>query len=196
VPGCETCIAKDVKNCGGCGVKCKDLPYALTQCAGGSCRYSCKPGWANCDNNLWKNGCETDTGKDPKNCGACGKCCEQVSNAVTKCQGGKCCEPVCNAGYANCDGNLWSNGCEKDVRSDPQNCGACGKCCKQVQNAVTKCQGGKCCEPVCKAGFGNCDGNIWSNGCEKDVSKDIFNCGKCGNKCPCTLKGGEPTCRY
>lgn len=138
-PGCETRVASDVNNCGDCGKKCKEVNYAVAQCSGGYCKYSCKAGWANCDNK-WDNGCEVDTGKDAKNCGGCGKACKQVS-------------------YAD-----------------------------------TKCLNGKCCEPVCKAGWGNCDGDIWKNGCEKDLGKDINNCGKCGKKCPCTLKGGEPTC--
>jgi hypothetical protein len=138
-PGCETCITSDVNNCGDCGKKCASASYAHVQCYGGYCKYTCKPGYANCD---------------------------------TK----------------------WDNGCEVNTNSDAKNCGKCGNCCKQVKNADTKCQGGKCCEPVCKSGWGNCDGNIWSNGCEKDLSKDVYNCGKCGNKCPCTLKGGEPTC--
>ena len=129
-----------MNNCGDCGKKCKPVSYAVAKCSGGYCKYTCKPGWTNCDNK-WDNGCEVDTSKDAKNCGGCGKACKQASNAVSKCLGSKCCEPVCNPGW------------------------------------------------------GNCDGNMWSNGCEKDLTKDVYNCGTCGHKCPCTLKGGEPTCR-
>jgi len=35
---------------------------------------------------------------------------------------------VCNAGYANCDGNQ-ANGCEVNLTSDSNNCGACGNVC-------------------------------------------------------------------
>jgi hypothetical protein len=194
-PGCETCVKNDVNNCGDCGKKCKPLPYTTVKCYNSKCVYTCKSGWANCDGNIYSNGCETDVGQDANNCGACRKSCKQVPYAVTKCSGGKCQEPVCTPGWANCDYNLWSNGCETDVGQDARNCGSCGKRCKQVPYAVTKCSGGKCQEPVCTPGWGNCDGNIWSNGCEKNLGNDIYNCGSCHHKCLVTLKGGEATCR-
>jgi hypothetical protein len=190
-PGCETCISSDVNNCGDCGKKCNSVSYATTKCVGGYCKYECKAGWANCDSK-WDNGCEVDTGKDFKNCGSCGNVCKQVAYAETKCENGKCGTPVCKSGWANCDGK-WDNGCEVDTGKDAKNCGSCGNCCKQVANADTKCENGKCGTPVCKSGWGNCDGK-WDNGCEKDLTKDVYNCGKCGIKCPCSLKGGEPTC--
>jgi hypothetical protein len=142
-PGCDTCIKNDVYNCGDCGKKCKlHLPYTTAKCENFKCVYTCKTGWADCDNNKYSNGCETDIGNDPRNCGKC------------------------------------------------------GKCCKQVPNAITKCKNGDCKKPTCKHGWGDCDCNIWSNGCEKDLSKDIYNCGKCGHKCEVTLKGGEATCKH
>lgn len=141
-PGCETCVEKDVNNCGDCRKKCETLPYTRTWCAGGKCRYKCKDGFGNCDNNLWRNGCETRLSNDAKNCGCCRKACKQVPYA-----------------------------------------------------AASKCVKGKCSEPVCNFGRGNCDKNIWSNGCEVNLATDVKNCGRCGNKCPDTLVGGEPYCR-
>lgn len=193
VPGCETNIFNDPLNCGKCGNCCKQVANAVTPCKYGKCcPPECKPGYGNCDGNIW-NGCEKSLLTDPFNCGKCGYACKQVPNAVTPCKAGKCCPPECKPGYGNCDGNIW-NGCEKNLLSDPLNCGKCGYCCKQVPNAVTLCQSGKCGEPQCKPGYGNCDGNIWKNGCEKSLTNDIFNCGKCGYCCPVTLKGGEATC--
>jgi hypothetical protein len=81
----------------------------------------------------------------------------------------------CNAGFGNCDGD-WSNGCEVNLNTDPNNCGSCGNSC----GANAYCTGGTC---HCNAGFGNCDGD-WSNGCEVNLNTDPNNCGACGNVCP------------
>jgi hypothetical protein len=148
----------------------------------------CPSGYKDCDK---KPGCETCIAKDVNNCGDCGKKCKYVSGATVKCEWGNC-KYECKPGYANCD-NKWDNGCEVNTGNDAKNCGKCRVVCKQYPNAETKCENGKCGTPVCKSGWGNCDGK-WENGCEKDLSKDVYNCGKCGNKCPCTLKYGEPTC--
>ncbi|XP_024377461.1 uncharacterized protein [Physcomitrium patens] len=188
--GCETDTGKDANNCGACGQKCKDVPYAISQCSNGKCQYSCKPGWANCDGS-WDNGCETDTGKDVSNCGACGQKCKDVAYATTQCSNGKCLY-TCKPGWANCDSN-WMNGCETDTGKDLNNCGGCGKVCKSVPYATTSCNGGSC-QNTCKPGWANCDGD-WSNGCEKDTGKDVYNCGGCGKKCPTpSYKDGEATC--
>ncbi|KAG0602868.1 hypothetical protein M758_10G047800 [Ceratodon purpureus] len=184
-PGCETHVAKDVNNCGACGYKCKtNLPYTVASCVGGQCKYTCKAGRCNCDNNIHRNGCETDSSKDVKNCGGCRKVCKQVPHAETKCLNGKCTEPVCKAGWANCDKNIHRNGCETDTSKDSKNCGACGNVCKQLANTVApSCANGVCSEPVCKPGWYNCD-NDWSNGCETQTGFDAANCGFCGNVCP------------
>jgi hypothetical protein len=46
------------------------------------------------------------------------------------------------------------------------------------------------CSGTCSTGFGNCDGNLATNGCEADFSTDPNNCGGCG--APCT--GSTPYC--
>ncbi|KAG0587434.1 hypothetical protein KC19_2G164300 [Ceratodon purpureus] len=90
-PGCETCIKNDVNNCGDCKKQCKDLPYTTKKCADGKCVYSCKPGWADCDKNMWSNGCEKDLGKDTANCGSCyNKCKVTLKGGEATCSGGKC----------------------------------------------------------------------------------------------------------
>ncbi|KAG0602446.1 hypothetical protein M758_10G015000 [Ceratodon purpureus] len=164
-----------------------------------------KAGRGDCDKKIWRNGCETNIKNDAKNCGSCGKPCKQVGNAVTSCLNGKCRNPVCKSGYANCDKNIWRNGCETRVAKDVNNCGACSNVCKQVANAVTSCQNGKCGTPVCKAGWSNCDANR-GNGCETPTSEDPANCGACSNVCtqypnavtPCrpgTCDYGSITCK-
>jgi hypothetical protein len=54
------------------------------------------------------------------------------------------------------------------------------------------------CDYVCRAGFGDCDGES-DNGCETDLS-GTSNCGMCGNVCPaeaptCVLANGENRCQ-
>jgi hypothetical protein len=189
--GCETNVLYDVKNCGDCGNKCACGPYAVPKCNKGRCEFSCKAGWANC-NNDWKDGCEKDVGKDVFNCGGCGKKCECGPNAIAKCSGGKC-QYTCKWGWANCNGD-WKDGCEKDVSKDLYNCGACGNKCECGPYASAKCSGGKC-QYTCKWGWANCNGD-WKDGCEKDVGSDVNNCGGCGNKCPQPKYfGGEATCK-
>ncbi|KAG0626111.1 hypothetical protein M758_2G103000 [Ceratodon purpureus] len=188
--GCESSTGTDTSNCGACGTKCKDMPNAVTKCNGGKCEYSCKPGFSNCDGD-WTNGCESSTGTDTSNCGACGTKCKDMPNAVTKCNGGKCVYS-CKPGFNNCDGD-WTNGCEGSSGTDVNNCGACGVKCKDMPNAVTQCNGGKCVYS-CKPNYANCDNN-WINGCECYPGSDVNHCGGCGKQCPTPkYAGGEAKC--
>ncbi len=57
-------------------------------------------------------------------CTACGG----GANGQPACVAGAC-GLQCNVGFGDCDGNA-SNGCEKDVTSDPANCGSCGFACQ------------------------------------------------------------------
>src|SRR5439155_977554 len=73
--GCETNVASDLNNCGGCGKVCMGMGQnAVAACVNGACSLSCNPGYGNCDGNLG-NGCELDVRADPKNCGGCGIAC-------------------------------------------------------------------------------------------------------------------------
>ena len=89
--GCETPLAADGKNCGGCGVVCGQglvcraaqctcprcaFPNASTKCVNNQCVLDrCNPGFASCDGND-VNGCETAVAADPRNCGGCGAACD------------------------------------------------------------------------------------------------------------------------
>src|SRR5207237_3000352 len=72
--GCEDDLNSDARNCGSCGNFCFsgncfqgsccsincNLPNANTSCNGGFCSItSCKPGFADCDGNVF-NGCEVN----------------------------------------------------------------------------------------------------------------------------------------
>jgi hypothetical protein len=43
--------------------------------------------------------------------------------------GGGTCNGACDPGFADCNGNKQTDGCEINVASDPNNCGTCGNVC-------------------------------------------------------------------
>lgn len=122
--------------------------------------------------------CETDLLRDSKHCGACGNECltYEPIHMTSRCQEGAC-KPECYAkldeagdvDWRNCDGVL-DNGCEVDVLSNPNNCGACGNECAPG----TPCIVGQC---GCPSGLLLCDGKCI------DPRSDDLNCGTCGNIC-------------
>jgi hypothetical protein len=74
---------------------------------------------------------------------------------------------VCAAGKSECDESC------VDLKTDEQNCGACGTVC-----AITeRCVAGQC-AITCPAGQMLCNA-VCSN-----VTTDVLNCGGCGQKCP------------
>lgn len=122
--GCEANLDSDTANCGACASAC-GTAHGVADCNGGDCSIACDSGWGDCDG-LADSGCETSLGNDVMNCGACGNACGTV-HAEPQCgQGG--CEVSCHAGFGNCDSQQ-ATGCEVDMRTDPQNCGACGRSC-------------------------------------------------------------------
>ncbi|MCA9515332.1 MAG: Ig-like domain-containing protein, partial [Myxococcales bacterium] len=86
---------------------------------------------------------------------------------------------ACPAGLGECDGNP-ANGCETNVLTSDDHCGACGNAC----GAAAQCEAGDCVDdPVCAAGTASCDG-VNGNGCETVVGgNDVNNCGGCGIRC-------------
>ncbi|MBI5534032.1 MAG: hypothetical protein HY898_15025 [Deltaproteobacteria bacterium] len=173
--GCETMLSTDVNNCGTCGYKC---PTACTPlCTSGQCGCSsCPAGMADCDKNPG-NGCEINTTNDAANCGVCSNVCT-APNATTSCASSLCGIAACNAGYGNCNG-LYADGCERNLNTDPLNCGTCGAACS-TNHATPTCNAGSC-VLACEAGWGNCDGNV-ANGCEAQLNTNT-NCGSCGQAC-------------
>ena len=78
---------------------------------------------------------------DVNNCGACGNVCI-APNGTAGCVNGTCVVAACNEGFADCDDNP-ANGCEVNVMSDVNNCGACGKVCGSNETCVAG-----ICQPV------------------------------------------------
>jgi hypothetical protein len=139
--GCETDTRTSAAHCGGCGMAC-NLPNANATCTGGACRVTtCLTGYADCDGNP-ANGCEVDTRADLFNCGACARACS-TTNTSNSCVAGACRVLNCEGTYGNCDGND-TNGCETEIFTNNQHCGACGFVCNA---AGRTCASGRCATP-------------------------------------------------
>jgi hypothetical protein len=174
-------------NCAGCGVACIEVPNAVPSCATGVCGVAtCKAGYGDCDGKP-DNGCE-QTLDTLSHCAACNTACTKAS-----CGGGVCTAADCTSmpGHADCDRDEAS--CEIDLRSNVNNCGACGYQCKFADgvtpHAALGC-GTSGCVANCDAGYGDCDGN-YANGCEQPLNT-LTNCGMC--RAACTIAHATATC--
>ncbi|HLX69932.1 MAG TPA: hypothetical protein VKV04_09930 [Verrucomicrobiae bacterium] len=122
---------------------------------------------------------------DPNNCGGTGIVCSNSHVVVPVCSGGVCTSPCVN-GYADCNGNKQTDGCETNLTSDLSNCGACGHACPSA-NGTPSCTTGAC-SIVCNPNFTNCNGSCVNR------QTDASNCGTCGNACPSPPSNGSATC--
>jgi len=194
---CTTDTSRDVKHCGSCGTPCprpRTSFHATAVCSGSKCALACDGLYADC-NASEKDGCETSTSDDPKNCGGCGKVC----NDGDICWRGAC---GCPSGFTQCGDDC------KQLDSDRDNCGACGQLCRAPardnpawacgpgvtpQNTAWVCASAAC-RLDCKPQFGNCNDNLCADGCEVDLKSDPKNCGACGNTCDANQGCVDGTC--
>jgi hypothetical protein len=171
-------LATSLDHCGVCGSRCAP-PDASAACIGGRCVITgCGSRRADC-NGVADDGCEADLRLDVANCGSCGFACG-FPNGVAECRGGTCALSRCEAGFGDCDGNT-VNGCETDLNTRVDRCGACATSCVRPFT-VSNCVGGRCDEGVCMSGRGDCDGDP-RNGCETDTLQNLMHCGAC--RAPC-----------
>jgi hypothetical protein len=141
--GVCTDLRTDVANCGACGNECPTPPNASPTCADGTCGYVCDAGWADC-NALAEDGCEVDVTTDLDHCGACDAVCPTPDRAMRTCEAGSC-GFVCDSGWADCNG-LAADGCEVDLLTDVDHCGACDNMCMAGETCVDgMCEGGGSC---------------------------------------------------
>lgn len=147
------CVSKEDPTVGcaaGSCDPCPARPNAASSCTGGACSFTCNENFADCDANP-ENGCEKSVASDPANCGGCNTVCGTTNTAFPPtCNAGKC-EFTCNTGFAHC-GTVAQAGCETDLMTNPDHCGACGHSC-----LGGACEGGKC-KPFQLASIGNADG--------------------------------------
>jgi hypothetical protein len=179
--GCETDIATGPDNCGDCDIVCSANNMATRTCAGGACTGECAAGFADCNGNKQSDGCEVNTQTDPNHCGGCNAACSNNNIATRTCAGGAC-TGACATGFADCNNDKRTDGCETNIASLPDNCGGCGVTCSSNNMATRTCSGGIC-NGTCAAGFADCDGNKQSNGCEVNTQTDVNHCGGCGQSC-------------
>jgi hypothetical protein len=193
--GCEVNTNTSANNCGMCGNVC-NLPNATEGCSGGTCTIaSCNGDFENCDNNP-ANGCEVNTDTSTAHCGACGRACNNSNTANLACANGLC-TSTCNSGFGNCSqpaAPAADNGCESNLNTDEDHCGACARSCSNANVATRVCTGGLC-NSTCDLGFANClmsMAPMMDQGCETNASANNANCGGCGNNCG--LQGAGFTC--
>ncbi|HXJ22657.1 MAG TPA: hypothetical protein VMT03_20740 [Polyangia bacterium] len=131
--------------------------------------------------------CHTAGMCDPKT-GACGQtavadgtpCSDgNACNGLETCQAGVCTPgtpPTCSMADNPCTASTCDpvDGCKTVMVADGTSC--------PLPNATGACSSGICASPTCTSGFGDCDGNA-ANGCERDLTSDIGNCGTCGSSC-------------
>ncbi len=169
-------LTSDPLDCGACMMACPFGDHGTPVCSAGACSLTCDPGFGDCDMNA-ANGCEASF-DDPATCGSCTNPCD-VPNATSTCTDGTCAFEACLPGFDDCDADT-SNGCEVDLMSSADDCGACGTVCDLV-NAVEACVDGGCAVDTCEDGFGDCNGDP-DDGCELALTT-LASCGACGAAC-------------
>ncbi|HEY3358551.1 MAG TPA: choice-of-anchor D domain-containing protein [Polyangia bacterium] len=187
--GCESNLANDINNCGGCQRPCTNAQATGSTCVSSACTApQCISGYGNCDGDNW-NGCEQVLNV-VAHCGTCTNACTNAHGS-TSCDG-TACKPVCDAGFADCNANP-SDGCETDLAAVT----LCGTCTLDAQ-CVTGffCNGSGRCEKKHPDG-GACGGTkeCASNFCVDGVCCSSACTGQC-QACTAAKKGsgGDGTC--
>jgi len=155
--------------------------------AAGEGAAACAPEFKHCEG-----GCVSidrpDLGCGAEVCHAC-----TIPNATPRCNRSHACDiAVCYHGFQDCNGD-GRDGCETNVRTDPDNCGACGRRCPPLPHAERGC-GDVCTIWRCEPGHRDCNG-VAADGCEVNALDDAANCGACGHACAARETCRSGTCR-
>ncbi|TAK32213.1 MAG: hypothetical protein EPO40_03335 [Myxococcaceae bacterium] len=172
--GCEVDTRTDNASCGACGTACA----AGQVCSGGTCGATCAAPRITCG--AGATAYCANTAINPANCGACGMVCSLPGVTAVGCAAGACTVVRCSEGAGDCNGTA-SDGCETNLRTSEESCGACGRACA-LPHASATCTGGSCAVAACAAGFADCDRDP-TNGCEVHTATDNTSCGACGTAC-------------
>ena len=126
------------------------------------------------------------------NCSECGDDCSTRSLPAgvseLACISASCTFDSCAPGFEDCNKDP-GDGCETSLTS-LQSCGACNQSCG-FPNTEASCASGFCQFVQCAPGFGDCDADIATNGCERPLNT-LTNCGGCG--APCNPANATPSC--
>jgi hypothetical protein len=118
--------------------------------------------------------------------------------AVSLCADGICTETdggvsSCDPGFEDCNLDP-TDGCETDVETDLEHCGACGSPCR-TPHATPLCDRGVCRLTECEPSWSDCDADPM-NGCETSILT-LSDCGRCrvaGEAPLCALPHATATC--
>ncbi len=186
-PGCEVGDRCSVS------ADCQPPPDASTEsihCDADTktCVLLCGTGTADCNRSA-RDGCEVTLSSDIEHCGECGHACE-LSNAEAQCQGGECLIVTCEEGFRNCNQHT-GDGCETDIESDPNHCGACHEQCSG-RNGTAQCAAGRC-SIECDEGFDDCNAEL-ADGCEANLNRSVDHCQECSQACEASGAGMTAFC--
>jgi|GEM_PF-2080885 len=138
-----------------------------------------------------------DTREDaPLDVGVCAVAtdCPAPPRTVMDCVAGACERVGCEEGWGDCDGAT-ANGCEADLSSSVDDCGACGAACS-FPGAIPRCAAGECVLDACRGGFADCN-SAPSDGCEANLAT-LSTCGSCLVTCAadelCDTSATPPAC--
>jgi len=151
----------DGNNCGTCGRVCPSGQV----CSGGFCATTCGAPLLNCS------GACVDPRNDPSACGGCTPCAATPNAPSPICRNSACELGTCNTGFGDCN-RTYNDGCETNLRTSPDHCGACGNRCA----AGLGCVNGAC-VVLCSGGLTFC------NGACVNTQTDGNHCGACGRVC-------------
>lgn len=118
---------------------------------------------------------------------------------VTTCDDGIC-AVTCGPGLGDCNGRA-ADGCETNINTDLNHCGACDSLC-DPDHAVGRCEAGMCGidsdapDGGCLGAWEDCNSDP-VDGCEANLNNDPDNCGACATDDPtaiCSNAGGTSDC--
>src|SRR5690606_20630217 len=109
---------------GDCDDNCSSAGGGIPACSMASeCSVSCSGNMRSCnDENVARDGCETNTDTNVNHCGGCGQSCGSTNVDTRGCSAGSC-TPTCDEGY--CVAEDPADGCTAQLGT-PEHCAACG----------------------------------------------------------------------
>lgn len=191
-------------DCGGdgcppCGVdeKCLDNSDCESlSCSGGECAApTCTDRITNGNESDLDCGGSCDPCESGEECVVPADCIQppEEDPSVSTCEDGIC-TLVCDSRHADCNAKA-VDGCEIDIFTNIDHCGACDSFCNPANSEAAKCNDGVCEVDSenggCTAPFLNCNG-LHDDGCEVNSNTDAAHCGTCFEAC--SDDNGTPEC--